>query len=160
MQEPLKNHNRHASNTSTSLVNDNTRNLVKRYVKLVYAFFFFKCIVAKVSWNIQILLAPNFMGPPTPLLALLASSSFCLMSFRSSRFLRASSNLLEEALGFSSSGSNSVSFQLLLVFRLCNAEVCSSPLILSCDACCGNCSEGPSLGTQGSDGEANSASAS
>jgi hypothetical protein len=42
-----------------------------------------------------IFFVPSFMGPPVNLVALRASSSFWRCSFRSSRFLRASSNLLE-----------------------------------------------------------------
>lgn len=56
-------------------------------------------------------LAPNFIGPPTVRLALLASSSFCRISFLSSRFFLASSNLALLGPEFSSMGSNSDSSQ-------------------------------------------------
>lgn len=131
------------------------RNPRERYVKLVYSIWW---RFAKRIRTFQILLAPSFIGPPPPpvLLARLASNSFCRISLRSSRFFRASSNFAVP-LGFSSRGSNSESFQLH-VFRLCNAVACVSVLVLGRAAGCDDCSDAPSVGTQGSDGEANSAS--
>lgn len=107
---------------------------------------------------LQILLAPNFIGPPVRL-ALRASNSFCRINFLSSRFFLASSNL--DALPeFSSNGSNSVSFQLL-PFRLCKVVACVSVLVPALVIGESEVDAPASVvGTHGSDGEASSASAS
>lgn len=59
---------------------------------------YFNVFKATILYKSYIFLAPNFIGPPVTLVALLASSSFCRCNFRSSRFLRASSKRFAETL--------------------------------------------------------------